>query len=237
MAAKKTTKSKLKAAISRVKGALAGVKQRRAKKKAAAKAAKATAKTKAATKPKAKAPKRPKRLGHRPVAPRSKTATVAPRVAKAGNVREGGKVPSFALLDDEGQLFSSHALEGQPYVVYFYPKDDTPGCTKEACDFRDRLADFGRMGVSVIGISPDSVNSHARFKDKYGLPYKLLSDEDRKLAKAFGVWVKKQNYGREYMGIERSTFLVGPDGKIKKVWRGVKVPGHVDKVLELARQA
>jgi peroxiredoxin Q/BCP len=126
-------------------------------------------------------------------------------------------------------------LEGRPFVVYFYPKDDTPGCTKEACEFRDRMAEFSRAGIEVIGISPDSPNTHARFRDKYNLPFRLLSDEDRKVAKAFGVWVEKQNYGRKYMGIERSTFLIDQRGRIKRAWRGVRVPGHVDTVLSEVR--
>jgi thioredoxin-dependent peroxiredoxin len=190
----------------------------------------------AATKP-AKTRKKPKRLGHRPAAPLPKSAVAAPRAKKpAGPLLEGAAAPSFALLDDSSQLFSSHVLAGEPYVLYFYPKDDTPGCTKEACDFRDRMAEFSRAGLRVIGVSPDSVEAHGRFKDKYDLPFRLLSDEDRTLAKAYGVWVKKQNYGREYMGIERSTFLIGRDGKIQRIWRGVKVPGHVDAVLARARQ-
>ena len=228
MAAKKSAKSKLKAVVSRVKGALLRVTKRRRSKSS----------TSVAAAPARKKAKHAKRLGHRPEAPRSRTAKVAPRRAKSdGAVVEGGRAPSFALLDHEGQTFSSYALEGEPYVVYFYPKDDTPGCTKEACDFRDHLAEFTRAGVRVIGISPDSPDSHARFKDKYGLPYTLLSDEDKKIARAFGVWVKKQNYGREYMGVERSTFLVGSDGRVRKLRRGVKVPGHVEAVLSLARQA
>lgn len=228
MAAKKRGKvrSKIVAAVRR-----AGAAIQRVAKKRSAKAAKKKTPAKAKTK------KHPARLGHRPVAPRSKTAKKAARkpARRAGPLREGGLAPSFTLLDDSGQMFSSHVLEGQPYVVYFYPKDDTPGCTKEACGFRDHLAELARVGVQVIGISPDSVGSHARFKDKYDLPFMLLSDDDRKTAKAFGVWVKKQRYGREYMGIERSTFLVGPDGRVQKIWRGVKVSGHVEAVLAEAR--
>jgi peroxiredoxin Q/BCP len=134
-------------------------------------------------------------------------------------------------LDKDSQVFDSYALEGKPYVLYFYPKDDTPGCTKEACDFRDALPRLARRKVQVIGVSPDAPGSHARFADKYALPFRLLSDSERELAKKYGVWVKKQNYGREYMGIERSTFLIGADGVIKRVWRGVRVPGHIDSVL------
>jgi peroxiredoxin Q/BCP len=133
-------------------------------------------------------------------------------------------------------MLSSSSLEGTPYVLYFYPKDDTPGCTAEACDFRDSLARFGSQGIRVIGVSPDAPATHARFREKYGLNFTLLSDAEKALANAYGVWVKKQNYGREYMGVERSTFVVDKNGVVRKVWRGVRVPGHVDKVLSEAEQ-
>ncbi len=116
--------------------------------------------------------------------------------------------------------------------MYFYPKDDTPGCTKEACDFRDSQRAIIRAGARVIGVSPDSVASHGKFAGKYHIPFTLLSDSSRDLAKAYGSWIKKRLYGREYMGIERSTFLVGKSGTILRAWRGVKVPGHVAQVLE-----
>jgi thioredoxin-dependent peroxiredoxin len=219
---KTKTQAKLKAALGAAKKRVLGALSKIAPKKKTAKAA-----------AKPKPTKKPKRLGHRPVAPRPKRAQA--RRKPAGPAREGGPAPEFALLDDTAQLFSSHVLEGQPFVVYFYPKDDTPGCTKEACEFRDRMAEFSRAGIDVIGISPDSPNTHARFRDKYNLPFRLLSDEDRKVAKAFGVWVKKQNYGRQYMGIERSTFLIDERGRIKRAWRGVRVPGHVDTVLSEVR--
>lgn len=127
---------------------------------------------------------------------------------------------------------SSASLAGAPYVLYFYPKDNTTGCTKEACDFRDSFPAFGRVRARVLGVSPDSEASHAGFTKKYGLPFTLLSDPDKVLAKAYGVWAKKQNYGREYMGIVRSTFVVDAKGVIQKAWRGVKVNGHVDAVLD-----
>lgn len=136
------------------------------------------------------------------------------------------------LKDDSGKVVSSESLRGRPYVLYFYPRDDTPGCTLEACGFRDTLPRFGAKGVRVLGVSPDSEQSHQRFKTKYGLPFPLLSDPERTLAKAYAVWVKKQNYGREYMGILRSTFVVDRAGKIQSVWRGVRVPGHVETVLD-----
>ena len=126
-------------------------------------------------------------------------------------------------------------LAGAPYVLYFYPKDDTTGCTKEACGFRDAFRSFGQKRARVLGVSPDSEASHARFVEKYGLPFTLLADPEKVLANAYGVWAKKQNYGREYMGIVRSTFVVDGKGVIQKAWRGVKVDGHVSAVLEAVR--
>lgn len=147
----------------------------------------------------------------------------------------GKKAPAFKLEDQSGNVVSSSSLEGKPYVLYFYPKDDTPGCTKESCDFRDGEGNFRRAGVTVLGVSPDSAKSHAGFAKKYNLPFTLLSDPEKKLAGAYGTWALKKNYGREYWGIVRSTFLIGADGKIKKEWRGVKVGGHVDAVLAEAK--
>jgi peroxiredoxin Q/BCP len=143
----------------------------------------------------------------------------------------GSAVPDFELADANGKLVSSRDLTGKPYVLYFYPKDDTPGCTTQACGFRDALSRFARQGVQIIGVSPDSSSSHAKFRDKYGLNFSLLSDPEKELCKAFGVWAKKSNYGREYMGVERSTFFVDESGTIRKAWRRVRVPGHVDSVL------
>lgn len=149
-------------------------------------------------------------------------------------VAEGDRAPGFALRDQNGAELRSDSLKGTPYVLYFYPKDDTPGCTTEACGFRDNARGFGKHKVRVIGVSPDSEASHARFAKKYGLPFTLLSDPDKKLAQAYGVWVEKQNYGRTYMGIQRSTFVVDGRGIVKKAYRGVRVPGHVEAVLEAA---
>jgi peroxiredoxin Q/BCP len=146
-------------------------------------------------------------------------------------VAVGDAAPSFVLKDDTGQLVSSESLRGAPYVLYFYPKDDTPGCTIEACGFRDSMPRFDAKGVRIIGVSPDSPEAHARFKKKFGLSFSLLSDPEKTLAKAYGVWVKKRNYGREYMGVERSTFHVDRRGTVRQVWRAVRVPGHVDAVL------
>jgi peroxiredoxin Q/BCP len=151
--------------------------------------------------------------------------------APASGPSEGAKAPAFSLLDQDGQRVTSSAFAGKPYVIYFYPKDDTPGCTKEACDFRDSTAAFKKRAVAVLGVSPDSSASHLRFKGKYKLPFTLLSDPDKELCKAYGVWAKKQNYGREYMGVVRSTFLVDGRGVIRKAWRGLKVAGHVESVL------
>jgi peroxiredoxin Q/BCP len=168
-----------------------------------------------------------------PVKAAAKAMPVATGTAGAP-LGEGDRVPAFELADEAGALVSSADLAGKPYVLYFYPKDDTPGCTREACGFRDDLGAFEAAGVRVMGVSPDGSASHAKFRDKYGLPFTLLADTSKELAQAIGVWVKKQNYGREYMGIERTTFLVDADGKIRRVWRRVKVDGHVSKVLEAA---
>jgi peroxiredoxin Q/BCP len=169
-----------------------------------------------------------------PNKPRTAASARVAEPAATGSLGEGDRAPSFQLLDQSGQSRSSAELSGQPYVLYFYPKDDTPGCTTQACGFRDALPAFERLGVSVLGVSPDSSSSHERFRAKYALPFTLLSDADKELATAYGVWALKKNYGREYMGVVRSTFLVGSDGVIRKVWRGVKVNGHVEQVQAAA---
>ena len=171
----------------------------------------------------------------RAAAPRRTPAKGKSTEVKSGSsVREGSRAPAFSLPDQAGRIVSSSALAGKPYVLYFYPKDDTSGCTREACGFRDSLRGFGSKGVKIIGVSPDSEASHARFAGKYGLPFTLLADTEKALARAYGVWAKKQNYGREYMGIVRSTFLVDKRGIVQKAWRGVRVDGHVDAVLGAA---
>lgn len=155
------------------------------------------------------------------------------KAAAAGSALDAGSAaPAFTLSDENGKPVSSAALAGKPYLLYFYPKDDTPGCTKEACDVRDNFGRFGKQGLRVLGVSPDSSQSHAKFGKKYGLPFTLLSDPDKTLASAYGVWGPKKNYGKEYMGIIRSSFLVGADGLVKKAYRGVRVDGHVATVLE-----
>ncbi len=146
------------------------------------------------------------------------------------------KAPDFTLPTDGGGEVSLSSLAGRKVVLYFYPKDDTPGCTKEAEGFRDALADFSAVGADVIGISRDSVARHDKFKAKYALPFTLASDEDGAVCEAYGTWVEKKNYGRTYMGIERSTFLIDGAGTVRAVWRKVRVKGHVDEVLARARE-
>ncbi len=157
------------------------------------------------------------------------TASTADRVA------EGEKAPDFTLPTDGGGSVSLSALQGKPVVVYFYPKDDTSGCTKEAIGFSEAKGDFDALGATIIGISPDSATKHDKFIAKYDLTIQLAADEEKTVAEAYGVWVEKSMYGKKYMGVERSTFLVGADGTIAKAWRKVKVPGHVDEVLEATK--
>ncbi len=147
-------------------------------------------------------------------------------------LQPGDRAPDFDLPTDGGGRLSSADLAGKRYVIYFYPKDNTPGCTTEACDFRDNMARLGAAGVQVIGVSKDSVRSHDRFKEKHGIPFPLVSDPELVLHKAYGAWGKKKMYGREVEGTIRSTFIVGPDGVITHAWPKVRVKGHVDAVLE-----
>jgi peroxiredoxin Q/BCP len=150
------------------------------------------------------------------------------------SVDVGDKAPSFILPADGGGKVSLKDLKGKTVVLYFYPKDDTSGCTAEACAFRDALPDFSKVKAAVVGISRDPVKSHDKFKAKYDLPFPLASDEDGKLCEAYGTWVEKSMYGRKYMGIERATFLIDAKGVIRNVWRKVKVPGHAKEVLKAA---
>ena len=145
-------------------------------------------------------------------------------------LEEGDVAPDFTLPTDGGDSISLSALKGKPVVLYFYPKDDTPGCTKEACGFRDAQADFSSIGATVIGVSKDSVAKHDKFKAKYELNFPLAADEDGTVCEAYGTWVEKSMYGRKYMGIDRATFLIDANGKLAKIWRKVKVPGHVEAV-------
>jgi peroxiredoxin Q/BCP len=148
----------------------------------------------------------------------------------------GDPAPDFALPDAEGNIVKLSDSRGRFAVVYFYPKDDTSGCTKEALDFSALNAEFEKLGARVFGISPDGVKSHAKFRDKHALGVALLSDEQKAVIEAYGAWTQKKMYGRAYMGVERSTFLIGPDGKIAGCWRGVKVTGHAAQVLDALKK-
>jgi len=149
-------------------------------------------------------------------------------------LQEGDTAPDFTITTDEGSL-SSVALRGHPFVLYFYPRDDTPGCTREAIAFSEYDEKFSGLKVRVIGVSKDSVASHRKFRAKYGLKITLGSDPDIRLAENYDVWMQKKLYGRSYMGMDRATFLVDGDGVIQKIWRKVKVAGHVEAVFEAAR--
>ena len=151
-------------------------------------------------------------------------------------VGEGDKAPDFELDADGGKQFRLSSQKGKFVVVYFYPKDDTSGCTKEAIDFSQRLSDFAKHDAHIIGISPDSAEKHDKFKSKHDLTVQLGADTEKHVANAYGVWVEKSMYGRKYMGVERSTFLVVPDGVIARAWRKVKVPGHADEVLQAVQE-
>ncbi len=148
------------------------------------------------------------------------------------SIEAGDKAPDFTLPADGGATVSLKGLRGRTVVLYFYPKDDTSGCTREACGFRDRFPDFTGAGAVVVGVSRDSVDSHDRFKRKHGLPFILAADREGRVCEAYGTWVEKSLYGRRYMGIDRSTFLIDGKGIVRRVWRKVKVPGHVEEVLE-----
>ena len=143
----------------------------------------------------------------------------------------GDKAPDFRLKNDEGKEISLKEFRGKTVVLYFYPKDDTPGCTKEACDFRDQQKDFGKKNAVILGVSPDPVEAHVKFKKKYGLPFQLLSDPEKTTLEAYDVWKQKSMYGRTYMGVERTTFLIDEQGKIAKIFPKVSVTGHIDDVL------
>ncbi len=150
-------------------------------------------------------------------------------------VELGKKAPAFSLPTDGGGSISLKNLKDRKVVLYFYPKDDTPGCTKEACGFRDALPDFSKLDAVIIGVSKDPVARHDRFKAKYDLPFTLASDEDGKVCEAYGTWVEKSMYGRKYMGIDRATFLIDEQGVVRGAWRKVRVKGHVEEVLEAAQ--
>ena len=153
------------------------------------------------------------------------------------SVEEGKKAPDFSAPTDGAAKLKLSDLRGKPVVLYFYPKDDTSGCTAEACGFRDSLPDFSKLKAQVIGVSRDSVAKHDKFKKKYDLPFILASDEKSDMCERYGVWVEKSMYGRKYMGIERSTFLIDEKGVVRSVWSKVKIPGHVEEVLGAAKAA
>lgn len=162
-------------------------------------------------------------------------------MTKEGQMTEkliiGKPAPDFSLPIDGGGTFTLSSLKGRKVVLYFYPKDDTPGCTKEAMDFNRLKGEFAKAGADIIGLSPDNVASHGKFRKKHGLDFPLASDEEKTTLEAYGVWVEKSMYGRKYMGVERTTVLVGADGLIKQIWPKVKVPGHADEVLAAAKAA
>jgi thioredoxin-dependent peroxiredoxin len=151
--------------------------------------------------------------------------------APTTELREGAAAPDFALKDDAGKDVRLADFKGKTVVLYFYPKDDTPGCTVEACAFRDTLPDFKKRGAVILGVSPDGLESHKKFKAKHKLTFPLLSDPERKTASAYGAFGKKMMYGRETLGILRSTFVIGPDGRLEKIFRGVRADGHAEQVL------
>lgn len=150
-------------------------------------------------------------------------------------LKVGDKAPDFSLPDQHGKTVALKSLKGKQIVLYFYPKDDTPGCTKEACDFRDLEAQTMRAGAVIVGVSLDGKESHQKFIKKYGLPFSLLSDEDGAVSKSYGVYKEKNMYGKKYWGIERSTFVIDQDANLKAIFRKVKVDGHVDEVLKALR--
>jgi peroxiredoxin Q/BCP len=147
-------------------------------------------------------------------------------------IKEGMKAPDFKLKNQDGDTISLKDYKGKNVVLYFYPKDDTSGCTKEACAFRDEFPKFNNLDAVILGVSPDSVKSHKKFAEKYDLPFNLLSDEEKKVLEKYGVWKEKSLYGRKYMGVERTTVVINDEGKIKKIFPKVKVEGHNNELIE-----
>jgi thioredoxin-dependent peroxiredoxin len=151
-------------------------------------------------------------------------------------IEAGEKAPDFTLSADDGTRVKLSQLKGKPVVLYFYPKDDTPGCTKEACAFRDRSKELKKLGAVVLGVSADSVESHEQFRDKFELNFPLLADEDHQVAEKYGAWREKNMYGNKSMGIQRSTFLIDSTGKVARVWKAVQVDGHDEQVLAALKE-
>ena len=151
-------------------------------------------------------------------------------------IEEGKKAPAFTLHADDGSKVKLSELKGNPVVLYFYPRDDTPGCTKEACAFRDRQDEIKALGAQVFGISPDTVESHVKFRDKFSLNFPLLADPDHAMADQYGAWREKNMYGKKSMGIQRSTYLIDADGKVAKLWKRVKVDGHDQQVIDALKE-
>ncbi len=147
-------------------------------------------------------------------------------------VQAGKPAPEISLPDQNGKLVTLSKLKGSPVVLYFYPKDDTSGCTKEACAFRDAIADYEKLGARIVGVSPDGAESHTKFIKKHGLPFTLLADTDKKACEAYGVWKEKSMYGKKYMGVERTTFVIDAKGIVREVFPKVKVEGHSSAVLQ-----
>ncbi len=151
-------------------------------------------------------------------------------------IEAGTEAPDFTLPSSDGGDVSLSELRGTPVVLYFYPRDDTPGCTTEACSFRDRKKDLAKLGAAVLGVSADSVDSHVKFRDKFGLNFPLLADEDHHVAEAYGAWREKTRFGKKSMGIQRSTFLIDAEGAVRKVWKSVQVDGHDEQVLAALKE-
>ena len=152
------------------------------------------------------------------------------------SLKVGDKAPAFKLKNQDGETISLSDLKGKPIVLYFYPKDDTSGCTKEACNFRDEFPKFGKMKAEIVGVSADSVESHKKFAEKYKLPFNLLSDEKKEVLEKYGVWQEKSMYGKKYMGIVRTTFIIDSTGKIQKIFSKVKVDNHNKEVMEALKE-
>jgi peroxiredoxin Q/BCP len=191
-----------------------------------------------ATKPASKKPSTAKSTAKKPTdkAPAAKKAAEAKAPPPPATIvlKEGDSAPAFSLPGAGGETVSLASLMGKKIVLYFYPKDDTTGCTKEAIEFNGLRDKFGKAKTVVVGMSPDSVKSHDKFREKYELALPLAADENKEILSAYGVWVEKSMYGRKYMGVERTTFLIDAKGKIAKIWRKVKVPGHAEEVLGAA---